>query len=847
YYTVDNAVNWLDIDKFMGWLSRSIQNATVSVPSTPMPAAMPVPPAPFNSSPPNASSMYSSPIHASSATHSGPRSTPVDHRQASRLASLTPRTSRDASMEILESESDGIFPATLSYNKRQRSISISSDSDSDSATKTKRKKKKSKRRSEDSVAISKQLSVPELRNLTEPQSCYAVPRPEEGDYAYLLDMTQDDREWNDKQSQPLSMITIIKSEDQDAWGGGTGGSTASHKATKVPALDNALCQVASHVCQGVFVCSEFDCSLLADHERYEPDDEAMRNLWEADRAVNVRDTSSSSIRAAAFYTEVHSDKKKCPFIRPDGTPCGGKPVYRPLRETNFDGKNGFIGCQNYAPGQKHRFVTINRDVDEEHLRDLFQNNGRFTTFVNVVSANCARVLPPRQGGKGDRKCPYAHVDAYGNVIQGKIIRRACTATIKIFAPIDRTNRRAIIYLSGPHNHPRPPCTKLSRKGKDAYQTAILGAGTTALTVLKCDNGSSTSEIFGGNLPGNLDPALANPRIKRKLIYDLTTVDNPNGLGWEGVCFFQQKMQATLPPEKRYIQYLISEDGIQLVLTMLPYLAGRIHFCKASLHDNTYARVHGTWKEWEVVIWDDKFDARATIARAYSQNETFAVFKKMWSALFATIERVTGTELKFKFIHGEGLRTVLVDGNKQQANALGVELVARNKPHLSGIHEFEPKKILMYCLRTCTIHIQRKFSELAKVVPDEDMGRIRRCLFLKTAEELADFIQWCRNSEYKIHTGTNLALLTAIQTAYKLDLETEAKFKLMEDNCVLINHNNSKVKRDRRNATRRATHHRQALERNSAQSELEEIQLALEHEAEARKTSNALTKELQAKN
>ncbi|KAJ7451881.1 hypothetical protein FB451DRAFT_1185935 [Mycena latifolia] len=67
------------------------------------------------------------------------------------------------------------------------------------------------------------------------------------------------------------------------------------------------------------------------------------------------------------------------------------------------------------------------------------------------------------------------------------------------------------------------------------------------------------------------------------------------------------MQETLPADKRYIQYLTSEDGIEIILTMLPFLAGRLHSAKASLHDNTFARVHGQRKEWEVVIWDDKVD------------------------------------------------------------------------------------------------------------------------------------------------------------------------------------------------------------------------------------------------
>ena len=46
----------------------------------------------------------------------------------------------------------------------------------------------------------------------------------------------------------------------------------------------------------------------------------------------------------------------------------------------------------------------------------------------------------------------------------------------------------------------------------------------------------------------------------------------------------------------------------------------------------------------------------------------------------------------------------------------------------------------------------KFTDLAKVVPDEDMGRIRRCLFLKTYDDLEDFIQWCKNSKYKVVQG-----------------------------------------------------------------------------------------------
>ncbi|KAK7019126.1 hypothetical protein R3P38DRAFT_2715272 [Favolaschia claudopus] len=903
YYSAENAPNWLDIDKFMGWLSRSFQSSHPSLPSTPMHHTVPRPsqqhsqrsplPATYPSSSPSVlpSSSPMPPTSSSAAQFRPLPSIPgrSEHRNAATLSDFEPE--EPPPVPLLRSV------VTTSQLKRQRSaaISISSDSNSDSETPPttrKRSKKKSKHRREEpqAIVISKQFSVPELRTVTEPQSCWSIPRPGE-DFAYLLDMREDEREWVNKKKEPLSMIAIIKAEDQDAWGQGTGGSLT--KATKVAALDNVLCQVASHRCQGIYKCSQLDLPLLNNHQRYEPDDDAMRELWEAERAVNVRDTSSSHIRAASFYREVH-EKKKCPFVRPDGSPCPGKPVYRKLKQMNYDGKYGFIGCQFYAPNQQHRFVSIYRDADEHLVLELFQNNGEFLSPPTAISASCARVLPPRQGGKGDQVCPYSHVDAFGKILKGKIIHHSCDATIRIFAPIDRTDRRAIVYLSGPHNHPRHPETKLTRKGKDAYKTAITLAGPNS-SVLRTDHAETSVKLFDGMPPISVSGALANPRIKRKMIYDFTTVDNPYGLGWEGVVHFQQKMRDTMPPEKRYIQFLTSDDGVQFVLTMLPYLGNRIHVAKVSLHDNTYVRVHGIWKEWEVVIWDDKLDFRTTIARVYSQHESKEVFAKMWPALWDTIARVTGVEVKFKFIHGEGLRAVLLDGNKPQAQALGLDLVLRNKPHLSGVYERDPQKILKYILRTCVFHIQRKFAEMAKVVPDEEMGRIRRCLYLKDHAELNIFIEQCKKSDHKVvrdwisdkdsikewfwpsineflseipredwyltpgdtnlnesahpytnqHTGTNLPLLVAIQTAYKLDLQTEAKIKLMEEKCVLINHNNSKTMRSRRNSSRRESHHRKAVERMEATDELEAIDLALTQQAEATKQLKERKKEIRA--
>ncbi|KAJ7829605.1 hypothetical protein B0H13DRAFT_2372459 [Mycena leptocephala] len=222
--------------------------------------------------------------------------------------------------------------------------------------------------------------------------------------------------------------------------------------------------------------------------------------------------------------------------------------------------------------------------------------------------------------------------------------------------------------------------------------------------------------------------------------------------------------------------------------------------------------------------DGRYLIGVTIGRIYSQHETY------------------------EFIDGEGLKAILVDGNKPQANALGAYLVNRNRPHLSGIHERSPKLILPNILRTCVFHLYRKFYSIAMIVPDEPMGRIRRSPYIKTQQEMDVFIQWCKDSEYKVvrdwitdkdsipwffpsfnqflskipeddwyltpgntnlnesahpytnqHTGTNLSLLEAIEKGYELDLQVEAKLREIEKSCVLVNHRNTKPQRDHNNA------------------------------------------------
>lgn len=81
----------------------------------------------------------------------------------------------------------------------------------------------------------------------------------------------------------------------------------------------------------------------------------------------------------------------------------------------------------------------------------------------------------------------AHI-SNGEVVKGKLVHRPCPTKIKIYSPLDRSDRRAVVILVGAHNHPRFPATKLSREGIDKYTKAVEAHGVSRATVLKCDMG-----------------------------------------------------------------------------------------------------------------------------------------------------------------------------------------------------------------------------------------------------------------------------------------------------------------------------------------------------------------------
>ena len=77
----------------------------------------------------------------------------------------------------------------------------------------------------------------------------------------------------------------------------------------------------------------------------------------------------------------------------------------------------------------------------------------------------------------------------------------------------------------------------------------------------------------------------------------------------GVVHQQQADLKSLLTAEQYIQ-LVATDDIPVIVTFIPSLVNYIHTAWATSHDNTYKRLAGEWKEWEIVIWLSKLNMRA---------------------------------------------------------------------------------------------------------------------------------------------------------------------------------------------------------------------------------------------
>jgi hypothetical protein len=220
-----------------------------------------------------------------------------------------------------------------------------------------------------------------------------------------------------------------------------------------------------------------------------------------------------------------------------------------------------------------------------------------------------------------------------------------------------------------------------------------------------------------------------PRQKREIISRLKKAKHPSGEGLEGVKA-RLKNELRLDIGSRYIHHVYHHDGIDLIVTMHPAIAERIHLVRSTLHDNTYKRVKDSeWNEWEVVIWDTSLNAHKcrifqisenisedtqglTVARIYCNHQTRFAYFLMFKSFFETVEEITQKKLEISLLDNNpdhGIVSFTLDADAAQVLGLGDYLLTRNNPSITGIIATEAGGIVPHFLLLCHVHFRRCFA------------------------------------------------------------------------------------------------------------------------------------------
>ncbi|KAJ7076515.1 hypothetical protein C8R43DRAFT_1118466 [Mycena crocata] len=135
------------------------------------------------------------------------------------------------------------------------------------------------------IQITRQLKVDKIIDLAKVPSTWDVPH---SPAAYRINTSNSKELSTVKSGRVLTLDAFIRQEDQDSWGGSAGHSAGDVKVRGLT-LDpdeELLCRRAHLFCNGVKTCQFIDPALFAECERYEPDFDAMRELWNHELDAN---------------------------------------------------------------------------------------------------------------------------------------------------------------------------------------------------------------------------------------------------------------------------------------------------------------------------------------------------------------------------------------------------------------------------------------------------------------------------------------------------------------------------------------------------------------------------------
>ncbi|KAJ7893384.1 hypothetical protein B0H14DRAFT_2559794 [Mycena olivaceomarginata] len=241
---------------------------------------------------------------------------------------------------------------------------------------------------------------------------------------------------------PTAIALSFDVPNQEYWDGSAGHTKGDVNVYGFPSADGITpdlktkigCRRVSLTCNGIDKCEFPDPTLFAGLERFEADEETMRELWNHELDKNEAEAASPFGIIAQYAARRYS-----------------------VHHSSVYGKQHFIGCSKWTRSEtgQHLYWPMPPNVDEDILRYVMENEGRLPSESTTINNCCILTVHPRVQLS---HCSYSHI------IGGQIVPATIEHCLCNIADSPATRHKAIVILRNPHNHPINPPTKPTAQG-----------------------------------------------------------------------------------------------------------------------------------------------------------------------------------------------------------------------------------------------------------------------------------------------------------------------------------------------------------------------------------------------
>ncbi|KZV98486.1 hypothetical protein EXIGLDRAFT_832155 [Exidia glandulosa HHB12029] len=451
---------------------------------------------------------------------------------------------------------------------------------------------------------------------------------------------------------------------------------------------------------------------------------------------------------------------------PQRTHCAGKVLFK----RDSSGRS-YLECEHRHSADRAHLVLRNlQDYDTSYLEALVKGDmetvrqheelARSRGYGPLVSCSHTRSCRSQA-----QQCPHWHRTTDGALEPGLMSTdpAPCSAQFRIYVPKDLfTNPFIVVLCINPHSHPVPERSMTPPPLREAFKSMLSTmdwrlADATPLRVVQ-DSGfmCSLRQALDWSDPrdpslSDLHPSLGN-RDHAGYIIDAirSTSAYPCGTDFEGAQHMYRQ-QLNDPPAQRYVRLAQSvhlpgrTEPVKLIVCMSPSQSTQFKRAKRVQLDMAFNRVKG-FLEFEVVTWDLASSQSVTLCRAFTECQSAEAYLELFRSIFRIIEEDTGSPVRVRHIHGDGLEIVTADEHKGQALGLGL-LMVELAQSITAPDVCEPQKRLCDLtayehlarfFRLCLVHFKRNIQKLQLSGDITDPNVLSAMYSLASTEPHADF-------------------------------------------------------------------------------------------------------------